>query len=202
MSPDPVTAPDWVTIDEFGRGYAQSHRFITFPLRSSGGALSGLVTLGRAASIPPEAHASVRMRDVAGPLAKVPTAGPTDLLGLRANAGEGGWPRVGCWTATGWPAPSRQPSCRGCSQGLGCRQCAPPEDLTECNRPSSPLNPMSPSTAGGLGVPWSRQMAKGGRSASSLLPPARSESWPAGWSLGPATDTPATALSRHPRFVS
>ncbi len=74
MSPDPVIAPGWITVDEFINRFVLAHRFTTFPIRRFEGPLDGLVTLNRLKRVPPERRASTPVRDVACALSEVPTA--------------------------------------------------------------------------------------------------------------------------------
>jgi len=80
MTPEPVTAPDWVTVDEFLRSYAFTHRFNAYPLRRFEGGLAGMVTLTRLGSVPVAVRRSTRVMDVACPMAEVPTARPEERV--------------------------------------------------------------------------------------------------------------------------
>lgn len=92
MSPDPVVAPCWLTVDDFLRTYVMQHRFTSFPLHDFGGKLDGLVTLSRLKRVPSEQRATTRVRDVALDLASTPTAGPAEplsrVLGRLSGDGE------------------------------------------------------------------------------------------------------------------
>lgn len=91
MSPDPVVAPGWLTVEDFLRTYVLQHRFTTFPLQDVDGRLDGVVTLSRLKRVPPEQRATTRVRDVALDLASTPTADPAEPLSrvLRRLAGDG-----------------------------------------------------------------------------------------------------------------
>jgi len=80
MSPDPVVAPDWLTVQDFLDDYVFTHRFSTFPLRDFQGELSGLVTLGAVKRVPSDRRGAVRVREVAVPLAEVPRLSPDTPL--------------------------------------------------------------------------------------------------------------------------
>jgi Zn-dependent protease len=92
MTRDPVTAPDWLTVDRFIDQVVTGARMSTYPLVDLDGSVTGLVTLRRLASVPPAARATTRVRDVAVARAAVVTAQPDepaiDLFArLRATAG-------------------------------------------------------------------------------------------------------------------
>jgi Zn-dependent protease/CBS domain-containing protein len=80
MTPEPVTAPDWVTVDEFLRSYAFTHRFNAYPLRHFEGGLAGMVTLSRLGSVPVAVRRSTRVMDIACPMREVPTAQPEERV--------------------------------------------------------------------------------------------------------------------------
>jgi len=91
MSPDPVVAPGWITVDDFITRYVLTHRFTTFPLRTFEGQLEGLVTLARLKEVPPDQRGSTPVRQVARSLAEVPTAGADEpLTALLERMGTGG----------------------------------------------------------------------------------------------------------------
>jgi Zn-dependent protease len=93
MTPDPVVAPGWITVQEFINSYVLTHRHSTFPVRDFEGKLVGLVTLARLKQVPPEARGTTRVVAVAYPLDQVTTATPNeplaDVVG-RLNASVGG----------------------------------------------------------------------------------------------------------------
>ena len=80
MSPDPVVAPDWLTVEAFLEDYVWKHRFSTFPLRRFDGELSGLLTLSAIKRVPPARRAEARVREVACPIERVPVVAPDDEL--------------------------------------------------------------------------------------------------------------------------
>jgi Zn-dependent protease/CBS domain-containing protein len=79
MSPNPVTAPDWITIDDFLARFA-TNRAPAYPVRDFSGPLSGLITLKDLDRVAASARASTQLRQVARPLSQVPVAGPDDAL--------------------------------------------------------------------------------------------------------------------------
>jgi len=80
MTPDPVVAPDSVTVQELIDGWAIPHRCTTFPLAGPGGAITGLVTLAEIQRVPPATRPGVRAIDVATPRALVVVCSPDDAL--------------------------------------------------------------------------------------------------------------------------
>jgi Zn-dependent protease len=80
MTPDPVTAPDWLTIADFLERFVFAHRFSTFPLTGFSGDVTGIVTLRAVKRVPPDRRAEQRVRDIACPLTDVPVAAPDDDL--------------------------------------------------------------------------------------------------------------------------
>ena len=80
MTPDPIVAPDWLTVRAFLDDYVFNHRCSTFPLRSWDGELSGLVTLAAVKRLPAERRDHTRVREVACPRDEVPTCEPDEEL--------------------------------------------------------------------------------------------------------------------------
>jgi Zn-dependent protease len=80
MARAPVTADPAMTLDEFVRQLAMSHRFSSYPLVDSHGRLTGLVTLNRVRAVPPGRWVGTLLRDVACPPEAVPTARPDEPL--------------------------------------------------------------------------------------------------------------------------
>lgn len=78
MTPDPVTAPDWLTVDHFIDEIVTHARVSTYPLIDIDGTVTGLVTLRRLASVPLAARASTRVRDVAQQLDVVTISRPDE----------------------------------------------------------------------------------------------------------------------------
>lgn len=81
MSPQPFTAPAWLTAEQFAEHYAMRYRFSAFPLVDRQGRFVGLVTLDRLRAVPRGERAGTRLADVADGAARIPTAGPGDGLG-------------------------------------------------------------------------------------------------------------------------
>ena len=80
MTPDPVVAPGWITVDAFLEEYVLRHRFSAFPVRTFDGELGGLVTLNRLKEVPIERRAAVRVIDVACTIDQVPVTRSDEML--------------------------------------------------------------------------------------------------------------------------
>ena len=80
MSSPVVTVPDWYAIEDFLQSAAHQYRFTTYPLRDPSGALTGLVRLGQLLRLPRSVRAGQRLRDVATPVSRIPTARPEETL--------------------------------------------------------------------------------------------------------------------------
>jgi Zn-dependent protease len=93
MTPEPIQAPDYITVQDLIDRFLFAHRHTTFPTHDLEGHLTGLVTLPGVKGVRPEARASTRVRDIACPLAEVPVAAPGDslvsLLERMGGCGEG-----------------------------------------------------------------------------------------------------------------
>jgi Zn-dependent protease/CBS domain-containing protein len=93
MTPNPVQAPDDITVEEALHGYILTSRHSTFPTHDAGGRLSGILTLAALKQVAPNARATTLIKEVACPLDRVSTASPTDpvanLLGVSDGCSEG-----------------------------------------------------------------------------------------------------------------
>ena len=93
MTPNPVQAPDNISIQEALHGYVMASRHSTFPTHDASSRLSGLLTLTALKKVAPEARETTLVKDVACPLDSVSTASPADpatnLLGVSEGCGEG-----------------------------------------------------------------------------------------------------------------
>lgn len=78
MTSEPVSAPDWLTVDRFLDDYALLHRCSAFPLRAFDGRVVGVVTLSAVKRLPQTLRADTRLRDIACPIERVPIISPTD----------------------------------------------------------------------------------------------------------------------------
>jgi len=85
MTPAPVTAPAWFTVDAFLRNYVEPWRLTALPLRTFEGQPAGVVTVAALESVPPQRRHIVRAGDVAIPMSAVLVVAPdqpvTELLG-------------------------------------------------------------------------------------------------------------------------
>ena len=93
MTPNPVQAPDNISVDDVLHGYVLASRHSTFPTHDASGRLSGLLTLAALKKVAPEARSTTLVKDVSCPLDSVSTAGPTDpvtnVLATSGGCGEG-----------------------------------------------------------------------------------------------------------------
>jgi CBS domain-containing protein len=76
MARDPITAPGWITVDEFMRSYVPMQSATAYPIKTFDGAIDGLVTLARLAQVPPEERHVKRVRDVGTGMNEVLKASP------------------------------------------------------------------------------------------------------------------------------
>jgi Zn-dependent protease/CBS domain-containing protein len=93
MTPNPVQAPDDITVEDALHGYVLASRHSTFPTHDASGRLSGLLTMAAVKNVAPDARATTLIKQVACPLDSVSTAGPTDpvinLLSAPPGCSEG-----------------------------------------------------------------------------------------------------------------
>jgi len=94
MTPNPVQAPDDITVDDALHGYVLASRHSTFPTHDAGGRLNGLLTMAALKNVAPDARATTLVKEVICPLESVSTAHPADpvtsLLGVsEAGCSEG-----------------------------------------------------------------------------------------------------------------
>jgi len=93
MTPNPVQAPDNISVEDALHGYVLASRHSTFPTHDAGGRLSGLLTLAALKNVTPDARATTLIKDITCPLDSVSTANPADpvtnLLGVAEGCSEG-----------------------------------------------------------------------------------------------------------------
>jgi CBS domain-containing protein len=93
MTPNPVQAPDDISVDDALHGYVLTSRHSTFPTHDAAGRLSGLLTLTALKDVAPEARPTTLIKEIICPLDKVSTASPADpvtkLLGQAEGCSEG-----------------------------------------------------------------------------------------------------------------
>src|SRR4030081_545852 len=89
MTPNPIEAPDDITVDDALHGYILSSRHSTFPTHDAGGRLSGLLTLAALKNVAPNARQTTLIKEIICPLDRVPTARPADPATNLLNDGDG-----------------------------------------------------------------------------------------------------------------
>jgi Zn-dependent protease/CBS domain-containing protein len=93
MTPNPVQAPDDISVEDALHGYILASRHSTFPTHDAAGRLSGLLTLTALKNVAPGARPTTLIRQIICPLGKVSTAGPADpiinLLAVSDGCSEG-----------------------------------------------------------------------------------------------------------------
>lgn len=86
MTPDPVTAPDWISVRQLIDDHVLTQRCSTFPLRGFDERVTGVVTLSAIKATSSEARDELRARDIAVPREEAAVAAPDDeLTDLLAN---------------------------------------------------------------------------------------------------------------------
>src|SRR5438552_5559564 len=89
MTPDPVQAPDDISLEEARHSYVLTSRHSTFPTHDVSGHLSGLLTMAALKTVAPDAPDTTSIKAVICPLDKVSTASPTDPATNLLNVSEG-----------------------------------------------------------------------------------------------------------------
>src|SRR6267142_951581 len=93
MTPNPVQAPDGITVEDALHSYVLASRHSTFPTHDSAGRLSGLLTLTALKNVAPGARPTTLIKEIICPLDEVSTANPADpvtsVLGLPEGCSEG-----------------------------------------------------------------------------------------------------------------
>jgi Zn-dependent protease/CBS domain-containing protein len=93
MTPNPVQAPDGISVEDALHGYVLASRHSTFPTHDSAGRLSGLLTLTALKNVAPAARSTTLIKEIICPLDEVSTANPADpvtsVLGLPEGCSEG-----------------------------------------------------------------------------------------------------------------
>jgi CBS-domain-containing membrane protein len=80
MTPQPHTAPGWITVEDFIQRYVLGDRHSAYPVADRDGSTMGLVTLRQLRELAPDRRTTVRVGDIAVPLHRVPTAAPREPL--------------------------------------------------------------------------------------------------------------------------
>ena len=93
MTPNPVQAPDDISVEDALHGYVLASRHSTFPTHDAAGRLSGLLTLTALKNVAPAARPTTLIKEIICPLDKVSTAGSADpitnLLAVSDGCSEG-----------------------------------------------------------------------------------------------------------------
>jgi Zn-dependent protease len=93
MTPNPVQAPDDISVEDALHRYVLASRHSTFPTHDAVGRLSGLLTMAALKNVASDARAATLVKEVACPLDRVSIASPADpvnnLLGLPEGCSEG-----------------------------------------------------------------------------------------------------------------
>ena len=93
MTPNPVQAPDDISVKDALDGYVLVSRHSTFPTHDASGRLSGLLTLSALKNVAPAARATTLIKDITCPLDDVYTVSPADpivdLLGVSGGCSDG-----------------------------------------------------------------------------------------------------------------
>ncbi|SOX54391.1 CBS domain-containing protein, partial [Mycobacterium ahvazicum] len=91
MTPQPHTAPGWITVEDFIQRYVLGDRHSAYPVADPNGSITGLVTLRQLRELAPQQRTTTSVGAIALPLQSVPTATPQeplqDLLRRMAPAG-------------------------------------------------------------------------------------------------------------------
>src|ERR1700737_647466 len=93
MTPNPVQAPDDISVEDALHGYVLASRHSTFPTHDAAGRLSGLLTLTALKNVAPDARGGTLVKEIICPLDTVSKTGPADpvtnLLVLPEGCSEG-----------------------------------------------------------------------------------------------------------------
>src|ERR1700682_1480447 len=89
MTPNPVQAPDDISVDEALHSYVLTSRHSTFPTHDASGRLSGLLTMAALKNVAPDARPTTRIKEIICPLDRVSTAAPTDPATNLLNVSDG-----------------------------------------------------------------------------------------------------------------
>jgi Zn-dependent protease/CBS domain-containing protein len=93
MTPNPVQAPDDISVEDALHGYVLASRHSTFPTHDADGTLSGILTLAALKRVAPDARQTTLIKEISCPLHNVSTASPADpvtnLLSVSDGCSEG-----------------------------------------------------------------------------------------------------------------
>ncbi len=80
MTADPHKAPGSITVEDFIQRYLLGDRHSAYPVESTDGSITGLITLAQLRGVDAGERATTLVRDAAIPLERVPTAAPHEPL--------------------------------------------------------------------------------------------------------------------------
>jgi CBS domain-containing protein len=80
MTPNPHTAPAWITVQDFIERYLLGDRHSAYPVKDRNGSISGLITLTQLRQVEPGNRSTTLVGDVAVPLSSVPIATPDESV--------------------------------------------------------------------------------------------------------------------------
>jgi Zn-dependent protease/CBS domain-containing protein len=89
MTPNPIQAPDDISVEEALHGYVLTSRHSTFPTHDASGRLSGLLTLAALKNVAPSARTTTLIREITCPLDSVPRVRPADPAADVLNVSDG-----------------------------------------------------------------------------------------------------------------
>jgi Zn-dependent protease/CBS domain-containing protein len=91
MTPDPATAPDWTSVEDFVGRVASIHQASAYPVRDFQGELTGLVSRGDLAAVPAAARSATQVRAIARPISQLAIARPDEpVINALIRAGSAG----------------------------------------------------------------------------------------------------------------
>lgn len=80
MTPQPRTAPAWITVDEFVGRYLLGDRHSAYPVEDPDGSIVGLISLTELRGVPADRRATTLVGDIAVPRENVPVAQPHEPI--------------------------------------------------------------------------------------------------------------------------
>lgn len=82
MTPQPRTAPGWISVEDFIQRYLLGDRHSAYPVVDHHGSIVGLVALRQLRDVAPDQRARTSVGEIAVPLGEVPTANPGEPLNV------------------------------------------------------------------------------------------------------------------------
>jgi Zn-dependent protease/CBS domain-containing protein len=90
MTPNPVQAPDNISVEDALHSYVLASRHSTFPTHDAGGQSSGLLTMAALKNVAPGARSTTLIKEIMCPLDRLSTASPADPIINLLGVPEGG----------------------------------------------------------------------------------------------------------------